>query len=110
MNIKNRLLAFTLLLCITAAFCFVAYLAGVNRTVARAAYVQSIVVQEEAKCFANKETAVDCLQFHWNIRAGAAAVSANASLTSWLPASMKPELQSYLRWVNEQPSIAYPSK
>jgi hypothetical protein len=110
MNAKNRLLAFALVLSVMAALCFVSYLAGINRTVARATYVQSIIVQEEAKCFANKETAVDCLQFHWSMRASAAAASANTSLTSWLSSSMKSELQSYLRWVNEQSSIAYPSK
>ena len=91
-----------------AVIATVSFAAGINRTVARAAYIQSISIQEEAKCLASQD--VECLRTHWLLRAGAAAESANRALASPLPASMSAELQAYLQWVNSRPEIRYPAK
>lgn len=84
------------------------YAIGVNRTVARSAYVQSIPIQEEAKCIATQDVA--CMRTHWILRASIAAESASRALDSWIPTSMKSELENYLAWVQSQPCIEYSGK
>jgi hypothetical protein len=87
---------------------FIGFAIGANRTVARGAYVQSIVIQEEAKCLATKD--IDCLRIHWLIRASSTAETASRALGSVLPAPMSEELQAYLNWVNARPEIRYPAQ
>jgi len=93
-----------------AALCFTAYLAGVNRTIARSAYVHSVFVQQDAECFTRAEKQLDCLHVSWQLRAGAVAESSSRALNSWLPSSMQTELEAYLLWARERSSIVYPSR
>lgn len=88
------------LLAIVAAISFAA---GVNRTVARSAYVHSIPIQEEVKCFDTRD--IECLRAHWTMRASMVAASAKNAIESPLPASMSSELQAYVLWASRQPGV-----
>ncbi len=79
------------------------FAAGVNRTVARSAYVQSMAIQEELKCFDTRD--IECLRANWTMRASMVAASAKSALESPLPASMSAELQAYVVWAGRQPGV-----
>lgn len=80
------------------------YTLGVRQTVARSAYVQSIPIQEEAKCITTQY--INCLRTHWIMRASINAESARRSLDSWLPAPMNSELARFVTWVQAQSIIS----
>ena len=80
------------------------YYAGVNRTLARTAYVHSISIQEEAKCYVQND--LRCLQANWKLRAAITAEEAKRATSSWLPGSMEPQLAAYIEWARNQPNFA----
>lgn len=96
------------LLQISAAACIGAggYVLGVHQGVARAAYTQSIPIQEEAKCIAAQD--FSCMKDHWIMRAGIVEASAKRSLESWIPTPFNSELSSYITWAQSQPRIVHP--
>ncbi len=94
---------YTGLTALLAAVAAVSFAAGANRTVARSAYVHSIAIQQEVKCFDTRD--IECLRAHWTVRASMVAASAQNALESPLPSSMSAELQAYVVWAGRQPGV-----
>lgn len=75
---------------------YLAILIGTYGALARSAYVNSIAIQQEDKCWSEKD--IDCFRAHWLLRAGIAANSAKSSLDRYVPSGVSSELEQYLEW------------
>jgi hypothetical protein len=93
-------LLFTFLVAIVATMSF---RLGINESIARNAYVQTIPIREESECLATQD--VECLRAHWRMRAAIVAATANHSLSNILPTSVDMELREYLGWASTQEGI-----
>jgi len=90
-------------LCLLAAgvmSCF-AYVAGVNETMGRAAYVNATFVRLEEQCVRSNDMA--CIKVYWRMRAGGAAATAKLSSEGFRGNSMEAELAEYTRWEQALP-------
>lgn len=92
------------ILCLASIAAF-SYQLGVNETVARSAYMESIPIREEGKCLAQND--IECMRLHWHMRASFVAESANRSLTNTFPTSLNTELEAYLAWAKTQQGIKF---
>ena len=102
--LKSGLIA-TVILGIVCVASF-SYRIGVNETIARAAYVQSIPIREESKCLAAQDA--ECMRRHWQTRASFVAESASRALSHTIPTSMNSELEAYLVWAKTQQGVQLP--
>ena len=89
----------------SASIAAFSYQLGVNETVARSAYVESIPIREESNCLAKND--IECMRLHWRMRASLVADSANRSLKNTFPTSMNTELEAYLAWAKTQSGIVF---
>lgn len=88
-----KIAATVLLLVVTHYF---AILIGTYGALARSTYVNSIAIQQEDKCWSEKD--IDCFRAHWLLRAGIAANSAKSSLDRHVTSGVASELEQYLEW------------
>jgi hypothetical protein len=89
----------------SASIAAFSYQLGVNETVARSAYVESIPIREESKCLAQND--IECMRLHWHMRASVVAESANRSLRNTFPTSVNTELEAYVAWAKAQQGIKF---
>ena len=64
---------------------------GARDATARAAYVQSISVEQEEECRLAKD--IECYRINWHLRAAATAAGAQVGLASPIPSGVSRELE-----------------
>lgn len=86
-----------------------AYIAGVNDTICRSAYINATFVRlEEEKCIRSNDMA--CMKTYWRMRAGVAAASAKLSSDGFGGNSVEAELAEYVHWEDALPAYDRPKK
>lgn len=87
---------------------YAALVVGTRGAIGRSAYVDSVAVQLEEKCWSTKD--IECYRASWHLRAATAAASAKASLHSPVPSGVDRELEEYLGWYEKLAPYEHPAK
>ena len=85
-----------------------AFFIGARGAVARGAYVSSIGIRQEEKCWSTKN--IECYRANWHLRAAATAGSANVALANPVPSGVNRELEEYLGWYEKLTPYVPPAK
>jgi hypothetical protein len=80
---------------------YAAMYVGALGAMARSAYVASVAVQFEQKCWETRD--IECYRASWQIRAAAASIVGIESLKSPLPSGVDSELKDYIHWYQQVP-------
>jgi hypothetical protein len=99
MQVRRSLAIIAALLVVAALYS--GYWLGVQVTVARALFLETVPLREDYKCISSGDAA--CQQALWHFRASVAAVRARQLLASPVPSGVGNELQSYVEWFEQLP-------
>lgn len=91
-----RIIKFTLAVLFLIATNYASLLIGTYGTLARGAFINSIAIHQEEKCWLEKD--IDCFRASWQLRAAIVANTAKDSLDSHVPSEISKDLEEYLEW------------